>query len=416
MEQVGSIPADQLPLILGLLEDASPQSEQTLLAALETFGAGLRRRLTALPEPLSRARREQLHEGLRPARRRWLRESWGEWETQPTDAARLEAALSELSRYLSGFIRLEELSKLLDDLASVYRTAEGEPEARSLARFLFQRWGLKGPARGEVRPEHSDPVFTIREKRGLPITLASIYILVGTRLGLRVRGCNVPGHFLAIGWDRDGQPVLVDGTDGGNLLDEATFQTLQRRRKEDDRNSVEFSDLLALETNAHDIVRRVLRNLAATWQGAESPDDVALMIELLDAVEGVGLADKSSGLRPIIRPETEREEPPDRSPRFEVGQTVKHRRYSYRGIIVGRDDRCQADELWYRSNERQPDREQPWYHVLVDKRSTVTYAAQSSLGPDDSDEPIRHPLLAEFFWETSPGQYVRNDRPWPPEG
>lgn len=51
---------------------------------------------------------------------------------------------------------------------------------------------------------------------------------------------------------------------------------------------------------------------------------------------------------------------------FEPGQLVRHRRYGYRGVVVDRDEFCEADDEWYSKNQTQPDRDQPWYHVLVE--------------------------------------------------
>lgn len=106
--------------------------------------------------------------------------------------------------------------------------------------------------------------------------------------------------------------------------------------------------------------------------------------------------------------------PPESSPaRFLPGQLVRHRRYGYRGVVVAVDLECTADEDWYRSNQSQPDRDQPWYHVLVHGSSQTTYAAESSLLPDPIGGEIEHPLLAVFFGEFESGYYPRNDRAWP---
>lgn len=100
-------------------------------------------------------------------------------------------------------------------------------------------------------------------------------------------------------------------------------------------------------------------------------------------------------------------------PLFSVGQIVQHRRYHYRGVIVAFDEQCQADMDWYKSNQSQPDRAQPWYHVLVDRATHHTYVAESNLivAPDQSE--IGHPYLEAFFKEFVGGLYVRNDRAWP---
>lgn len=100
-------------------------------------------------------------------------------------------------------------------------------------------------------------------------------------------------------------------------------------------------------------------------------------------------------------------------PVFRRGDVVRHRRYGYRGLIVDFDLRCLADEDWYRSNRTQPDKEQAWYHVLVDGSEMVTYAAEEHLLPDEEAEAIDHPLVDRFFERVDGPPYVRNDEPWP---
>ena len=94
-------------------------------------------------------------------------------------------------------------------------------------------------------------------------------------------------------------------------------------------------------------------------------------------------------------------------PVFESGQLVRHRRYSYRGVVVDRDEFCQADDEWYSKNQTQPNRDQPWYHVLVDGSLTCTYAASENLVADSSGLPIEHPLLPHFFRQWSPNKCGR---------
>jgi heat shock protein HspQ len=100
-------------------------------------------------------------------------------------------------------------------------------------------------------------------------------------------------------------------------------------------------------------------------------------------------------------------------PFFAPGDLVRHARYGYRGVVVSVDLTCQADDSWYQRNRTQPDREQPWYHVLVDGSRTATYAAQSSLEADPGPGEIAHPLLAFFFDRLEGDKYIRNDRDWP---
>jgi len=100
-------------------------------------------------------------------------------------------------------------------------------------------------------------------------------------------------------------------------------------------------------------------------------------------------------------------------PLFAPGELIRHRRYGYRGVIVEADPSCRADDQWYQKNQTQPDRDQPWYHVLVDSSSSCTYAAEENLESDASGLPIAHPLLPHFFTAFQDGHYIRNDIRWP---
>ena len=93
--------------------------------------------------------------------------------------------------------------------------------------------------------------------------------------------------------------------------------------------------------------------------------------------------------------------------KFQRGELIRHKSYGYRGVIVSYDMQCQASDKWYYSNKTQPDRNQPWYNVLVDKSGGLsTYVAESNLKSDNSNEPINHPRLYNYFSEFKDGIYV----------
>ena len=103
-------------------------------------------------------------------------------------------------------------------------------------------------------------------------------------------------------------------------------------------------------------------------------------------------------------------------PEFEPGDIVEHVRYGYRGVVVDFNTTCQAPEDWYQSNEIQPEREEPWYHVLVDGNQQVTYVAQSNLRTDKSKQQVVHGMINLFFsgYDQKNNKYVRNQTPWNP--
>lgn len=93
------------------------------------------------------------------------------------------------------------------------------------------------------------------------------------------------------------------------------------------------------------------------------------------------------------------------SAKFGVGEVVEHLRYGYRGVVFNYDPVCEADEKWYQHNQTQPDRNQPWYHVMVDGTGHTTYVAESNLKPDDSGDSVEHPLLKQHFPAFFKGRY-----------
>ena len=104
------------------------------------------------------------------------------------------------------------------------------------------------------------------------------------------------------------------------------------------------------------------------------------------------------------------------SPKYKTGEVINHVKYNYRGLIVSLDETCKAAYDWYQSNQTQPDRNQAWYHILVDGAKHVTYVAESNIELDSSGHSVVHPLLNLFFFgiDEENNRYLRNDVPFDP--
>ncbi len=97
---------------------------------------------------------------------------------------------------------------------------------------------------------------------------------------------------------------------------------------------------------------------------------------------------------------------------FNRGQIITHKLYGYRGVIVDYDMTFSADDKWYNTTQSKPDKNSPWYHVLVDGSDKVTYVAQQNMEPCTEITPITHPLVKHFFTCINSTQYVRNQNSW----
>lgn len=97
--------------------------------------------------------------------------------------------------------------------------------------------------------------------------------------------------------------------------------------------------------------------------------------------------------------------------KFGIGQIIKHRLLGYRGVIFDVDQRFLGTEEWYEQMAKtRPPKDQPWYRVLVDGVAQQTYVAERNLDPDQSDEPVEHPLMDSLFEGVRDGLYIRKRR------
>ena len=95
--------------------------------------------------------------------------------------------------------------------------------------------------------------------------------------------------------------------------------------------------------------------------------------------------------------------------KFQIGQVVRHRHFPFRGIIFDVDPVFANTEEWYESipEEVRPRKDQPFYHLFAENERThyVAYVSEQNLIPDESDTPLSHPDIQEWFDETARGRY-----------
>lgn len=93
--------------------------------------------------------------------------------------------------------------------------------------------------------------------------------------------------------------------------------------------------------------------------------------------------------------------------RFSIGQLVHHRNFDYRGVVFDVDPTFQGSDEWYAQMAiTKPPKDRPWYHVMVDGAAHTTYVAERNLEPDESAQPVNHPLVDLHFMMFDDGRYI----------
>jgi heat shock protein HspQ len=95
--------------------------------------------------------------------------------------------------------------------------------------------------------------------------------------------------------------------------------------------------------------------------------------------------------------------------KFKLGEVVKHRLFSFRGVVFDIDPVFHNTEEWWLSipENVRPNKDQPFYHLFAENGETeyIAYVSEQNLLPDTSGKPVRHPQVAEVFERDDSGGY-----------
>jgi heat shock protein HspQ len=98
-----------------------------------------------------------------------------------------------------------------------------------------------------------------------------------------------------------------------------------------------------------------------------------------------------------------------RNAKYKLGQVVRHRVFPFRGVVFDIDPVFSNTDEWYEAipAEVRPHKDQPFYHLYAENAETeyIAYVSEQNLLPDTSNEPIRHPQVAEVFVRDDKGSY-----------
>jgi regulator of sirC expression with transglutaminase-like and TPR domain len=151
-------------------------------------------------------------------------------------------------------------------LARLKRRLPGDASAlqklRALNQFFFRDLNFGGNINDYYDPDNSYLNAVLRTRRGIPITLAVLWLELAGGLGLNARGVAFPGHFMVKVNLPKGQ-VVIDPFTGHSLSREELSERLEPFRQ---RSGLvdEFEVPIGLylqSVPARDIIGRMLRNL-----------------------------------------------------------------------------------------------------------------------------------------------------------
>ena len=154
---------------------------------------------------------------------------------------------------------------------------------RILNQFFFSSLGFGGNVNNYYDPDNSLVHAVLRTRRGIPISLAVIWLELAQSLGLAARGVGFPGHFLVKVTLPKGQ-VVINPFDGQSLSRDELAERLEPyRQKQGLLDEFEVPLGLYLQTAPpRAILVRMLHNLKEIHKAhADWPRQIAVLDRLV---------------------------------------------------------------------------------------------------------------------------------------
>ena len=91
--------------------------------------------------------------------------------------------------------------------------------------------------------------------------------------------------------------------------------------------------------------------------------------------------------------------------KFNIGDLVIHKRQGYRAVVIDVDPLFQASGRYNpQACKREFSKRNPWYRLLVDNSSQMTYVEECLLDSDENHQSIDNPNI-DYYLVKSRGGY-----------
>jgi regulator of sirC expression with transglutaminase-like and TPR domain len=138
----------------------------------------------------------------------------------------------------------------------------------ALNRCFFRELGFAANLNDYYDPDNSHLNVVLKRRRGIPISLAVLYLELASQLHLPVRGVSFPGHFLLRVETPDGD-VILDPTTGRSLSESDMVELLEPYVANAGESVARALRMLLEPATRREIVARMLRNLKTTYLQTE---------------------------------------------------------------------------------------------------------------------------------------------------
>jgi regulator of sirC expression with transglutaminase-like and TPR domain len=167
------------------------------------------------------------------------------------------------------------------------QNAEPHERIRWLSDLLFHDLGFRGNAENYYDARNSFLNDVIDRRTGIPITLSVIFIEVARRIGLKLAGVGMPGHFIVKYADEDLE-ILIDPFNGGQLISQENLREFMAAMY---GGKLIFQPSFLAAVTKKQILIRMLHNLKGIYAKATDSNKTLSVIERLLLIDSDAAAE-----------------------------------------------------------------------------------------------------------------------------
>ena len=247
-----------------LLLDSNPRIHRACEEQLVAWGVAAREALLEIAECEDAMARARVRRTLRRIGIRAWSDDFADFASRDVD---LEEGMLLIARLPRPLLTVDKLGEIFDEWAEMLlpRVENRGPRkvVEAIGEFFYEDLGFRGDRRTYYDPDNSFIDQVVRRRKGIPISLSALYLIVLRRIGLPVEGVGLPGHFILR--LRAARSVLIDPFHGGRVLTRKDcIERLQAM-------GYGFSERLLAPVDDRRMLLRALGNLLHTFGFGEDP-------------------------------------------------------------------------------------------------------------------------------------------------
>lgn len=213
---------------------------------------------------------------LGPAWQAMLLQPQSQWDL--CDAALLIAA--QIQPELDVKVYQQQLENMAENMRSRIDAGMDEQACiKQVNAFFYGELGFSGDKDNYYLPDNSLLNKVIERRRGIPISLAVIYLKLANAAGLDAYGIGFPGHYL-LGVHAEPENIILDPFDQGHILNRSQLRNMLQQLAHEKADDVVLEKNLMPAAKV-DTVVRMLRNLKQIYIEAQQVEFALSCIEMI---------------------------------------------------------------------------------------------------------------------------------------